>query len=421
MSTLDEMGVDREGMPRHGDGTLDLGGVARRLLEDVVNAVMDGQASELCADGNMRNGYRERTLNTQVGPITLRIPKLREGTYFPDDVIAPYSRGDRALVAMIAEMYVNGVSTRKVERVAAEMGVERASRSQVSAMRSSLDDEVADLRGRHLGAGAYPYLWLDATYVRCRDGGRVQSKALVTAVAAGCDGTRSFVGLGCVDTESRDSWKAFLRQLRSRGMPGVECVVSDDHAGLVAAAREVFPGSTWQRCITHLERDLSGRFRRRADRDRAMRAVKAVFAERSPELVREMCRRACRIVGGIEPRAGELMEEAEADALAYLDFPREHHLWLRTNNIQERASREIKRRTRVVQVFPSTGSLGRLVGAVCCEVNDEWSCMSLVDAPSLAHVDRGRLVGMVPGEETKARAEALLAVAVSRGRGGVGG
>lgn len=354
----------------------------------MVNRIMDWQADELCGEGNRRNGYRERKLLTVLGEITLRIPKLREGTYFPDELIRPYSRVDRAMVAVVREVYVRGLSTRKIEKAADALGFASLSPSRVSRMTSDLDEEVAALNAQRFEGMSFPYLWLDATYLSCRDEGHVQSKGVVTAIACGEDGSRRFVGFGVVDTESAASWKAFLRGLRRRGVAGVRCVVSDDHEGLVQAVAEVFQGAAWQRCIVHLERDVAGWFSRREDKAVAAAAMKAAFAERDPRLVRAAYRQATERIGRLKARAGELLEDAEADALAYLDFPHEHHIRLRTNNVQERANEEIKRRTRVVGVFPSVESMARLVGSVLIDVNEEWLGMGFIDAASLKDVRR---------------------------------
>ena len=216
----------------------------------------------------------------------------------------------------------------------------------------------------------------------------MQSKGVVTAIACGDDGSRRFVGFGVVDTESAVSWKAFLRGLRRRGVAGVKCVVSDDHEGLVQAVAEVFQGAAWQRCIVHLERNVAGWFSRREEKLTAVAAMKAVFAERDPQLVRAAYRQATERIAALKPHAGELLEDAEADALAYLDFPYEHHVRLRTNNVQERANEEIKRRTKVVGVFPSVESMMRLVGSVLIDVNEEWLGMNFIDAASLKDVCR---------------------------------
>lgn len=411
MDTLTERETEREDVPRRQDGSIDLNELARGLLEDCLNAVMSEQADELLGEGNRRNGYRERSLKTCVGRITLRIPKLREGTYFPDDVLRPYSRTDRAMVGAIAETYRLGLSHRKIERAASKLGFGELSSSAVSRMCSELDADVDELRGARFDMG-FPYLWLDATYVKCRSDGRVQGRAVVTAIAAGSDGSRRFVGLDCVDAESRGSWRAFLLGLRRRGVEGVRCVTSDDHAGLVRAIAEVYPEASWQRCITHLERDVAGRFRRRADRARAMRAVSAVFKERDPGLVRAMYDRAVEEVGAIERRAGELLEDAREDALCYLGFPAEHRLRLRTNNVQERANREIKRRTNAVQVFPSEASLVRLVGAVCADMNDEWAAGHFMDAAGMAGIGAVEPPAQ-PEEATMERARILIAAAMA--------
>ena len=377
-----------QNLPIREDGTIDINEMMRRELEHMVNQIMDWQADEVCGEGNRRNGYRERKLLTVLGEITMRIPKLREGTYFPNDLIRPYSRVDRAMVAIVKEVYVRGLSTRKIEKAADALEFGSLSPSRVSRMTSDLDEEVAALNAERFDGMEFPYLWLDATYLNCRDEGHVQSKGVVTAIGCGDDGSRRFVGFGVVDTESAVSWKAFLRGLRKRGVHGVRCVVSDAHEGLVQAIAEVFQGAAWQRCIVHLERDVAGWFSRKGDKAVALAAMKAVFAERDPRLVRAAYRVAARRIAEIRPRAGELLEDAEADALAYLDFPREHHVRLRTNNVQERANEEIKRRTKVVGVFPSVESMVRLVGSVLIDVNEEWMGMGFIDASTLKDVRR---------------------------------
>ena len=387
MDTLQE----KEGfknLPLREDGTIDINEMMRRELERMVNQIMDWQADELRGEGNRRNGYRERKLVTVLGEITMRIPKLREGTYFPDELIRPYSRVDRAMVAIVKEVYVRGLSTRKIEKAAGALEFASLSPSRVSRMTSELDEEVAALNAARFDGTAFPYLWLDATYLNCRDEGHVQSKGVVTAIACGDDGSRRFVGFGVVDTESAVAWKAFLRGLRRRGVAGVKCVVSDDHEGLVQAVAEVFQGAAWQRCIVHLERNVAGWFSRREEKLTAVAAMKAVFAERDPQLVRAAYRQATERIAALKPHAGELLEDAEADALAYLDFPYEHHVRLRTNNVQERANEEIKRRTKVVGVFPSVESMMRLVGSVLIDVNEEWLGMNFIDAASLKDVCR---------------------------------
>lgn len=418
MSTLQEK-EDLRNLPLREGGMVDLNEMMRRELESMVNQIMDWQADELCGEGNRRNGYRERKLATVLGEITMRIPKLREGTYFPDELIRPYSRVDRAMVAIVREVYVRGLSTRKIEKAADALGFAGLSPSRVSRMTSDLDEEVAALNARRFEGAAFPYLWLDATYLRCRDEGHVRSRGVVTAIACGDDGSRRFVGFDAVDTESAASWKAFLRGLRKRGVTGVRCVVSDDHEGLVQAIAEVFQGAAWQRCIVHLERNVAGWFPKKEDKAVATAAMKAVFAERDPRLVRAAYRQAAERIAQLKARAGELLEDAEADALAYLDFPYEHHVRLRTNNVQERANEEIKRRTKVVGVFPSAESMMRLVGSVLIDVNEEWLGASFIDAASLKDVRRSeRDEGPIP-EDVVELARIRVAAAIEEKLGKV--
>lgn len=371
-------------MPRFDDGMVNIQELIRIMAESLVNEIMDAQAEDACADGNQRNGYRERSLTTIVGTINLRIPKLRRGSYFPDDLLVRYSRVDRAVIAAVSEMVTNGVSTRKVERVATQMGIERMSASQVSRICETLDATVADLQQRDLSEVTYPYIWLDATYIKCREGGHVSSCALVTAIGAGADGYRRLLGLDAIDTESYAGWLAFLRSLRERGVNSVLCVTSDAHEGLRRAIEEVFPGAAWQRCIVHLMRNAASCAPTRQKRMAVLAILHAVFAERDPALVRELYHLACEEISGFCPKAAELMEEAEADALAYLDFPYAHHRRLRTNNVQERANRELKRRSRVVQVFPSRRSLIRMLGAVFAEMDEDWASRRWFTEESIA-------------------------------------
>lgn len=396
MEILSDPTPDMLAMPRFDDGAIDMQELLRRLAEQVVNAVMDAEADQLCGGGaNSRNGHRERGLATCVGTLTLRIPKLRTGSFFPDDVIERYQRVDRALVAAVAEMYATGTSTRKVRRVAEKMGVSRLSKDQVSAIASSLDADIDELCSRPLDGGPVPYVWLDATYVKCRRGGRVASTAVVTAIGCDAGGWRRVLGVGVVDTESYDSWLAFLRKIRDRGVSGVQLVVSDAHGGLVAAAAEVFQGAAWQRCAVHLMRDCMREAGSWQLRRRVGRIVSQVFRGRDAATVTAMYHVACDMLEGCCPRAAAILEEAEPDALAYLDFPPSHWKRLRTNNVQERTNREIKRRSRVVQVFPSTASLVRLAGAVMCEQDEVWQESRYFSEAKMGELyDEGRAHGI---------------------------
>lgn len=396
MEILSDPTPDMLAMPRFDDGAIDMQELLRRLAEQVVNAVMDAEADQLCGGGsNSRNGYRERSLATCVGTLTLRIPKLRTGSFFPDDVIERYQRADRALVAAVAEMYATGTSTRKVRRVAEKMGVSRLSKDQVSAIASSLDADIEELCARPLDGSPVPYVWLDATYVKCRRGGRVASTAVVTAIGCDAGGWRRVLGVDVVDTESYDSWLAFLRKIRDRGVSGVELVVSDAHAGLVAAAAEVFQGAVWQRCAVHLMRDCMREAGSWQLKRRVGRIVSQVFRGRDAATVTAMYHVACDMLEACCPRAAAILEEAEPDALAYLDFPPSHWKRLRTNNVQERTNREIKRRSRVVQAFPSTASLVRLAGAVMCEQDETWQESRYFSEAKMRELyDEGRTRGL---------------------------
>ena len=278
-------------MPRFEDGFINLQEVLKQLAESVVNEIMSAEADQLCeATGNSRNGYRERRLTTCVGTLTLRIPKLRVGSFFPDDVIERYQRVDRAIVAAVSEMYATGTSTRKVQKVAQAMGIERLSKDQVSAIVEHLDSEVEELTGRPLGGVRMPYLWIDATYVKCRRNRRVASTAVVTAIGCDEDGWRHVLGLGVADTESYDSWLAFLRKVKARGVEGVALVTSDAHEGLKRAISEVFQGDRRHRGGGS-RAGLAARLRRR-QRDLPQRSRVAVHQQAAGPLGRKARRQA---------------------------------------------------------------------------------------------------------------------------------
>lgn len=358
--------------------------LARALLEAGVNEFMAAQADTLCETmGTTRNGFRERSLETTVGTITLKIPKLRQGSYFPEELVQRWSRTDRAVICAASEMYALGPSTRKIGKALEKMGAAHLSKDRVSRMCAELDAEAQDLMSSELPAQRYPYLWVDATYVACRKGGHGATAAVVTAIAAGEDGHRRIVGLGCVDTESYSSWRTFLRSLRERGLDRVQCMTSDAHGGLVRALREVFPGAAWQRCVVHLERDVVGDMPTRIKRNLAGQIPHGVFAETDPAEVRARYQAAVDLISKLSSDAGKIMVEAEPDVLTYLDSPEAHRRRIRTNNVQERCNREIKRRARVVQSFPSEGSLVRLVGAICAETNEEWSTRRYINPETL--------------------------------------
>lgn len=249
MDKIHEIAGDVAQIPRFDDGMVNMVELIRVMAESLVNEIIDAQVDEACESGNRRNGYRERGPTTSVGTISPRIPKLRARSYLPEDLIERYSHVDRAVIAALSEMVTDGVSTRKVKRVARFMGIDRMSASQVSRMCSSLDESVADLQQRDLSEVGYPYIWLNATYIKCRDDSRVQSTAPVTAIGVGSGGYRRLPGLDAIDIESHGGWRAFLLSLRACGVEDVARVTGDAHEGLKRAIREVFPGAAWQRCI----------------------------------------------------------------------------------------------------------------------------------------------------------------------------
>jgi transposase-like protein len=276
------------------------------------------------------------------------------------------------MASIVAEIYVSGVSTRKVREIAEIMGVSNISKSQVSELCSVLDEEVEQFRLRDFSGDKFSYLWLDATWMKCRVDGRMVSQAVVTAIALNSQGFKKMVGIDCVDTESYESWKEFLSGLKSRGVSGVVLVVSDQHAGLIKAINEVFVGASHQRCITHLQRNVKSHIHKKSDQRAAAVALRTAFTQTNPLLARMCYQEACRRITMLSRTAGSVVEEAENEALAYLTFPKKHWSKIKTNNIQERTNRELKRRYRTVQSFPSRCALLRLIGSVAIREEERW-------------------------------------------------
>lgn len=333
MDKIHEIAGDGALMPRFDDGMVDMAELIRVMAESLVNEAMDARADEACEGGNRRDGYRERKLATGVGAINLRIPKLRAGSYFPEDLIERHSRADRAAIAAVSEMAADGASTGKVRRAARAMGIDRMSAGQVSRICSSLDESVADLQERDPSDVTCPYIRLDATYIKRGDAGRARSTEPATAIGAGSGGHRRPLGLDAIDTESHGGRRSFPLSPRARGVDGAICVTSDAHEGLKRAIQEVFPGAARQRRIAHLTRSAAGNAPTRQKKGAVPGIPKAVLAERDPGLAREPCQLATARIEGFCPKAAEVPEEAEADALAYLDFPCEHHVGLRADNV----------------------------------------------------------------------------------------
>jgi putative transposase len=353
----------------------------RAMVQEFAEALMGAEADALCGAAygerspervNIRNGYRERDWDTRVGTIELQIPKLRQGSYFPDWLLQPRRRAEQAFVSVIADAYLAGVSTRRVEKLVRQLGVERMSRSQVSRLAKALDAIVEDFRTRVLDRGPYPYLVVDALEIKCREGGRTVNVCVVHAVAVNRDGFRESLGLDVVTSEDGAGWLAFLRSLVARGLAGVRLVTSDAHPGLVDAIAATLPGAAWQRCRTHFMRNLLTRVPRAAQGFVAT-MVRTIFAQPDADTVREQHARVLGQLEGRFPEAAALLEEAGPEILAFTCQPKEHWRQLWSNNSLERLNKEIRRRTDVVGIFPNRASIIRLVGALLAEQHDEWA------------------------------------------------
>jgi putative transposase len=316
-----------------------------------------------------RNGYRERNWDTRVGTIPLRVPRVRDGSYFPG-LLEPRTRAERALVAVVQEAYVEGVSTRRVDDLVKTLGLEGISKSQVSRLCAELDAEVERFRTRPL-VGSYPYLWVDATFVKGRVDGRVVSLAVVVAVGVRADGVREVLGVDVGPSEDGTFWLAFLRSLVARGLSGVQLVISDAHEGLRQAIGAVLHGASWQRCRVHFLRNALSLVPKAAQ-PLVAATIRTVFAQPTSEQAREQWRRVADGFRERFPRLAALMDEAEADVLAYLAFPTAHWRQIWSTNPLERLHKELKRRTNVVGIFPTTAAIIRLVGALLAEQHDEW-------------------------------------------------
>jgi putative transposase len=351
--------------------------VVREAVRTVVAELMEAEIAELAGAARyerspertaQRNGYRQRGWDTRVGSLELAIPRLRSGSYFPS-FLEPRRRSEQALVAVVAEAYVNGVSTRKVERLVAQLGVESMSRSTVSRLCKTLDEQVTIFRERPL-EGSYPYLWLDAKAERVREPGEVRSKALVVAYGVHESGRREVLGIDVGESESGAFWREFLRSLVARGLAGVKLCISDAHEGLKAAIAQVM-ACPWQRCTVHFARDMRGHVGK-AQQQMVGAAISQIFAATDGSEAR---RRLGGVVATLErqaPKVAALLEAAEDDLLAHMAFPAEHWSKLRSTNPLERLNKEIGRRSDVVGIYPNDAALIRLAGALLLEQNDEW-------------------------------------------------
>ena len=344
---------------------------SQALMEAEVAASIGAERHERTGDRTAyRNGSRTRTWDTRVGTIELAIPKVTPGSYFPS-LVQPRRRAEHALLAVVQEAYVHGVSTRKVDELMKALGLDGVSKSEVSRICAELDPLVEAFRTRPL-VGAHPYVWVDATYHKVRVDGHVTSQATVVAVGVTAEGERQVLGIDVGPSEDRAFWTAFLRSLVKRGLKGVRLVISDAHVGLKQAISTVLSGATWQRCRVHFMRNLLAAVPQGA-REPIAAIVRTIFAQ--PDHASAMAQ-LHKVADGLRarfPKAAALLEEAAEDVLAYRRFPIEHQRQLHSTNVLERLNKEIKRRSNVVGIFPSPKSTVRLIGALLLEQDEEWS------------------------------------------------
>ena len=352
----------------------------RGLLTTFVQALMSAEADAVCGAPygarsdertNSRNGYRDRDWDTRAGTIELAIPKLRQGSYFPDWLLERRKRAERALTTVVATCYLLGVSTRRMEKLVETLGITRLSKSQVSVMAKELDEHVASFRSRPLDAGPYTFVAADALVLKVREGGRVVGVHALLATGVNADGHREILGLHVTSGEDGAGWLAFFRDLVARGLTGVALVTSDAHTGLVTAIGATLPGASWQRCRTHYAANLMSATPKSSwPWVRAL--LHSVYDQPDASAVHAQYDRVLDALGDKLPAVAAHLDAARADVLAFTGFPRELWRQIWSNNPQERLNREIRRRTDVVGIFPDRNSVIRLVGAVLAEQHDEW-------------------------------------------------
>ncbi len=359
-------------MAKAGDGDF-----LRSVAEAVVQLLMETDVDGLIGAGRhertgerttYRNGYRDRTLDTRLGSLQLRIPKLRQGSYFPP-FLEPRRTSEKALVAVIQEAWIGGVSTRRVDDLVQAMGLAGISKSTVSKLCKDIDDRVNAFLERPL-VGDWPYLWLDATYLKQREGGRITSVAAIIAVAVNTDGKREIVGLHIGPSEAETFWATFLKSLVRRGLRGTKLVISDAHEGLKAAIRRVM-GSAWQRCRVHWMRNAQA-YVPKGQQNMVAAALRQAFIHPDRPSASQALRHVADQLRSKWPKLAAFIDESETDVLAHMDFPVQHRAKLHSTNPLERLNKEVKRRADVVGIFPNEGAIIRLIGAVLLEANDEW-------------------------------------------------
>jgi putative transposase len=377
-----------------------------RVMGEEIDAICGASYGERSDERiNRRNGYRSRAWDTRTGTIDLAVPKLREGSYFPDWLLEPRRRAERAFVQVVCESYVRGVSTRRVEGLVRTLGIERISKSRVSEMAKELDSAVEAFRTRPLDGAPYTYVWLDAITQKVREAGRIANVAVVVATGVNAAGNREILGLDLHTSEDGAGWTAFLRGLVARGLSGIRLVISDAHSGLVDAIASTLPGASWQRCRTHFLRNLLTRVPKSAGPFVAT-LVRSIFAQPDADAVHTQLDRVLEQLADRFPAAAEMLQDAGPDILAFTGFPQPNWRQIWSNNPQERLNKEIRRRTDVVGIFPDRDSVIRLVGMVLCEQHDEWAVVRrYMSTESLA---KARLE-VIDGEAVEEVREELVA------------
>jgi transposase-like protein len=344
--------------------------LSQQIMELEVSEQVGAGRYERSADRqNQRNGYRDRLWETRVGDIPLRIPRVRSGTYFPS-LLHPRRRSEKALLAVVQQAYIQGVSTRKVDDLLQALGLTGIDKSKVSRICKELDEGVAAFRQRPLTVG-YPYIWLDALYLKVRQNHRIVTQAVVIAIGVRATGERDILGFDVGASEDEAFWLQFLRHLKQRGLKEVQLVTSDAHLGLKQAIGQVFTGASWQRCRVHFMRNLLAHIPKR-DKAMVAAAVRTLFVMADRSAASQQLTGVAAALQQRYPKAAELLLEAEADILAYMDFPQSHWRRIYSTNPLERLNKEVKRRTNVVGIFPDRPSVIRLVGSLLMELNDEW-------------------------------------------------
>jgi transposase-like protein len=353
----------------------------REMIRSFAQKMMDAEVEDICGAAygevsqdrvNCRNGYRRRDWDTRAGTIEVAIPKLRQGTYYPEWLLERRRRAERALAAVVATSYLLGVSTRRVEKLAESLGVTKLSKSQVSVMAAELDEMVAGFRSRPLDAGPYTFVWVDALTQKVREGGRTVNVHALIATGVNSDGHREILGLDVASSEDGAGWLAFLRGLAARGLSGVQLVTSDCHHGLRDAIASVLPGASWQRCRAHYARNLATKVAKSAQ-PWVSTLVRTIYEQPDAASVRAQHHQVVTALEAKFPVAAAHLDDARDDILAFTAFPREIWRQVWSNNPQERLNKEVRRRTDVVGIFPSRDAIIRLVGAVLAEQNDEWT------------------------------------------------